>query len=272
VSQLVAYRSTVVTPDTAEALRLLEVEGARRGGLKIRFRGVKSTEANWDSTEEEPGPSGLPAPLSMRPTGREVYLSVILNDRPDDRMSALSVLWAMAIPLGFVPWDRYPLPGPTDTLFHFLGPWATLADFLQGEGCGELVWPSLCAAAQCDVGKWEGTRKVERSIQTHLHRLGIPCGPVDGEISERTLASLRALGLGGGPVETLLPLLEKMQPPRGETAQSKGDTGFFTMKGQNKHVEPFCAGLVRASRTNTGISVTVDGPGRLILLFGGHSQ
>jgi hypothetical protein len=263
LAQLVAYRSSVVTPDTAEALRGLERAGAAQGGLRVKYRGVKASEASWDSVSTDSGPTGLPADLSMRPTGREVYLSVQLEGVEDRRLE-LSALWALAIPLGFMPWSRYPVPGPTDNVFHYLGHWSMLADFLHGEGRGEDAWPSMCAAAQCEVGKWGGSKPVERLIQAHLHRLGIHCGPVDGDIGERTLTSLRAIGLGGSTLQEAAETLAGWEAPK-EPASSRR-IGYFTMKGGG--MEAFTSGSVQTTQTRTGYAVTADGKGRLIILFG----
>ena len=271
MSQLVAYRSTVVTPDTAEALRLLERAGAELGNVRIKYRGVKHAQATWKGVEEDPGPLGLSADFSMRPTGREIYLGLEVKGDPVSKEQELALLWSLVIPLGFLPWSRYPVQGALDNVFHFLGPWAVVGDFLQGEGRGELAWPSMCAAAQCAAGLWAGPRLTERTIQMHLHRLGIHCGPVDGLLGERTLSSLRALGLGGVSSQELVGALAQMKtlPQR---AAAGPQTGYFTMKSSAYNVEPFCSGKVQASRTHAGLAVSVDGPGRLILLFGGHEQ
>jgi len=200
----------------------------------------------------------------MRPTGREIYLSV-LQEENKDPMEALAILWALAVPLGFMPWSRYPVPGALDHVFHYLGPWSLITDFLHGEGMGEAAWPSTCAAAQISVGTWGGDRLTERAVQTHLHRLGIHCGPVDGVVGERSLSSLRALGLGGLPIQAALAAMEKLKAPETMPAGER-QMGYFTMKGAR--VAAFPSGQVHAVQTRAGYSVTVDGPGRLILLFG----
>lgn len=262
MTPLISHRSSVVTPDTAEALRLLEREGAELGDVRIKYKGVPKVKATWSGVETDPGPTDLPAPLSMRPTGREVYLSVELKQA--DPLTELATLWSIAVPLGFMPLSRYPVPGPHSEVFHYLGPWASVTNFLHGEGRGDHAWPSMCAAAQCDVGTWEGTKPLERGIQSNLHRLGINCGPIDGEIGERTLSSLKALGLGGLSAEEVSLRVSGFKTPKPKREESQ--TGFLTMKGQQ--VEAFCSGEVHALKTRAGYSITTNGRGRLILLFG----
>lgn len=262
---LVSYRTSQVTPDTAEALRQLERAASKVDGARIHYKGVKANEATWKGVQVDPGPTGLPPYLSMRPTGREVYLSLSLDSNPDPA-KGLEALWALAVPLGFMPWCRYPLPGPLASVFHYLGPWAGTIDFLHGEGRGELAWPSACCAAQVIEGKWEGDRLVERSIQAHLHRLGVYCGPVDGEIGETTLRSLRALGLGGKTSQESLDVLKSLADPPPAGGDRQPVVGHFAIKGVR--VEAFSSGSVNTTRTRTGFSVTVQGEGRLVLLFG----
>ena len=265
MTQLVSYRSSVVTPDTAEALRLLEVEAHKQKGLKVKYRGVSSSHASWAGVGQDQGPTGLPPELSLRPSGREVYLS-LEHDTNTSRVDLLGVLWSIVVPLGFIPWSRFPVPNVYDMVFHYPGPWTPLVDSLHGEGLGEKVWPSFASAAQCEVGKWEGDRLVERSIQAHLHRLGVHCGPIEGKIEERTLASLKALGIGGLPLSQVLQAIEKMHLPEGGRREEEPQLGHFTMKG--RRVEAFSSGSARSSKTRTGYSVEATGPGRLILLFG----
>jgi hypothetical protein len=206
----------------------------------------------------------------MRPAGREVYLRAELTDFPGPesmRESAeIAAMWSLAVPLGFVPWSRWPVPGPHSRVFHYLGPWAPLGDFLQGEGRGEEAWPSMVAAAQSMAGAWEGTKPTERSVQSHLHRLGIHCGPVDGQVGERTLQSLRALGFAGLPLTRTLEALEKMEATPPTSGEGERRVGHFSMDGVLP--EAFTSGQIHTVKTKTGYAVTVDGSGRLILLFG----
>jgi len=259
--ELVSYRSSVITNDTRLALGELEKAASKLGGVKIVFGGVSHEESSWEGVRASPGPLNLPEPLSMRPTGREVYLSL---EGLENRFEALASLWALAVPLGFTPWNRYPVPGPNDSVFHYFGPWRMLGDFLHGEGRGEFAWPSICCAAQSQVKRWEGPKKVECEVQMHLHRLGVHCGTMDGMISSRTLTALKALGLGGVSLEDCLASLADMVPP----SKSPGprDSGFLVLKGVK--AEAFSSGGVHSLRTPTGYSLTIDGPGRLVVEVG----
>lgn len=265
MTNLVAYRQSLVTPDTAEAMRKLELAAKKLGEVQIQFKGVEAEHSSWEGVQRDPGPLGHPAIVSMRPTGREVYLGVRFHGAGPDPMRELATLWGLAIPLGFMPWDRYPMPSKTAHVFHYLGPWTRLVSFLHGEGRGELAWPSLCAAAQLEVGTWEGDRPLERMVQMHLHRLGIHCGPVDGIVSENTLQPLRALGMGAMPLTDAVGALAAIKtpvPPKKKERQ----TGYLSMKGRLP--EAFVDGGVQTTLTKQGLAVSVDGPGRLVLLFG----
>lgn len=258
---LVAYRNSVVTADTAEALRRLEASAAalQIPDLRIQYSGVHQSSASWAGVEQSPGPTGLPPHLSMRPSGREVYLSLSKFGEP---MRELALLWGLAIPLGFHPWSRYPVPGPGQEVFHYFGGLASIVDFFHAEGQGEHAWPSVCAAGQVLAGTWGGDRPLERKIQAHLHRLGVHCGPIDGEVGERTLSCLRALGFGGLPLQDALLKIEKLSPPKPRKLKTHG---FLTIPDP---VEGFSSGGVKLTKTPSGFSVFVGGPGRAIFEFG----
>jgi hypothetical protein len=259
--KLISYRSALFTPDTRAALTKLGDASLSYEGLSLKYTGVPRASCSWEGVEKDPGPTGLPAPVSMRPTGREVYLTVEGAANPVDEVTAL---WGMAVPLGFIPWDRYPLPSATSHVFHYVGPWASVGEFLQGEGRGEMAWPSMCAAAQCDAEVWEGDRLVERKVQTHLHRLGVHCGPVDGTIGPITLGALKALGVGHRELSVTQEALAGMEAPR--RAAFKRAQGHLVLNDVS--MEAFTSGGVHTVRTHSGYSVTVDGPGRLILMVG----
>ena len=264
-TRFVNYRSTYVTPDSAEALRQLEMAGAQIEGLKIRFQGVPRTQFSWQAVRDDPGPTGLPPHLSMKITGREFYLSVE-KEGVSDPMAKLALLWSIAVPLGFIPWTRYPVPVVgQDQVFHYLGSWAEIGDYLHGGGRGDLAWPSVVSAAQCEVGRWEGSKVTERTVQTHLHRLGIHSGPVDGDLGERTLAALRALGLGGSSVQEALEALIGMETPA-QTEPGEPRIGHLSMGGSN--IEAFCSGGIEATKTRQGYTITHKKAGKLILIFG----
>lgn len=263
---LVAYRNSSVTAEVAEALRKLETAAVAHevSGIRISYSGVPARLANWAGVSEDAGPTGFPASLSMRPTGREVYLSLKVDRENQDPMRELALLWGLAIPLGFHPWTRYPVACPGKEIFHYIGDLAPLVDFLHSEGRGDLAWPSLCSAAQVLADTWGGDKLTERKIQAHLHRLGVHSGPVDGDITEETLAALRSLGFGGLPLLEILPRIEKLRPPK--ISQREKTHGFLTISGGR--VEGFSSGGVRLIRTGAGFTVTVNSPGKAIFEFG----
>ncbi len=261
----VAYRNSAVIPEVAEALRKLEETAANHEvkNLRISYSGVPLRLASWEGVGEDPGPTGLPPHLSMRPSGREVYLTLTTEGR-EDPMRDLALLWGLAIPLGFHPWVRYPVPGPGQQVFHYFGVLSPIIDFLHSQGRGDLAWPSICSASQVLEDTWGGDKVLERKIQTHLHRLGVHSGPVDGEIKGETVSALRTLGFGGKPLLEVLPLIEKMVPPKAK-ARKKAH-GFLTIP--DVQVEGFSSGGIKLSRTSTGFTVSADGPGRAIFEFG----
>jgi translation elongation factor EF-G len=104
----------------------------------------------------------------------------------------------------------------------------------------------------------------EHMVQAQLHRLGIHCGPVDGIIGDRTIASIKALGLGGLPMERVVEALVKMHSPNPFDAPERR-AGQIVVGG---NVEAFSSGHVHTTRTNTGYAMTIDGPGRVTLLIG----
>lgn len=260
-----AYRSSVVTPDTAEALRLLEVNAAKTGNVLIGFRGAPKVTLNWKGPL---GPTNCPPQISLRPTGREVYLRVHLQGfkgTPEAQKEAeLITLWGLAIPLGFTPWSRYPIPGPHEEVFHFFGPWKSLFDNLCSEGLGEYAWASVCAAAQSDVGTWEGDRVSERFVQAQLHRLGLHCGPINGIIEEEVIIALRALGFQGKALEEMIPALAKFQAPN--KTDSTRRMGQILLPGDDVSVVSY--GDIAITRTKQGTMLAVDGPGKIIVTVG----
>jgi len=260
-TDLIAYRSSVVTSDVAEALRHVELNAAKWSrDLNLAYEGVPRREANWLGGGESPH-------LSMRPSGREVRIQLSLAKgprKPEDRQQEVAMLWGFMVPLGFTPWNRYPVAGPDDDLFHYLGPWQALFDHLCGEGRGELAWPSVCCAAQSDVGTWEGDRRVERFVQAQLHRLGLHCGPVDGLIGDRTTLALNALGVRGKTLEETAEVLSKFELPKRPKTERR--FGHIIIDGDD--VAVFAYGSIAAQRTKQGVALAIDGPGKVILDIG----
>lgn len=263
-----AYRSTVLAPAVVEAMRLLEVAAAsRKQGLRVEYGGVAAVDASWVGVGNCPGPLSLPAHLSLRPAGREVCLR-LLNERGE---SELALLWELAVPLGFVPWLRFPVPDAhgLDTVFHHPGEWAMLVDALHAEGQGEHAWPSLCAAAQVDAGTWGGDKPVERFVQAQLHRLGVSCGRVDGVVGGRTLAALKSLGLGG---KSLTEVAEKLSGMTSHAGTGKNPKRTRARQQVNIIVPPslksegFVTGNLLSSRTPQGYTLNFEGSGQFTLV------
>lgn len=267
--ELVAFRRTLVTLDVMAAVNQLERRAVELGGIRLVIQGPTQDRFSWAGVKAEPGPTGQPPATSMRATGRELQIRVQIleNGLPpaDKRRREVETLWGLAVPCGFTPWNRYPVPGHGDDVFHYLGPWQVLCDSLLGEGRGEEAWPSLCAAAQVDVGKWEGDRTTERFVQAQVHRLGVPCGPIDGVVGERTIASLRGLGLAGHgkSFSEMASRLSTMTVP--EPRRSERRRGFISVDGPAVAVS---SGKVALTKNLQGYAITVDGPGRVILDVG----
>jgi hypothetical protein len=262
----ISYRSSVITPDLAAVLRELEVRAVNLGNITIQYDGP-SPNLDWEGFTAKPGATGYPAYLSLLPAGREISLRVQLEtwqgSEGAKKQAELTALWGLAVPLGLVPWNRYPLPGPGDDVFHYLGPWRGLYDHLCGEGRGELAWPSVVCAAQVDVGAWEGDRLTERFVQAQLHRLGAHCGPVDGIIGDRTLSAVRALGVQGLPLDELAAHLGDLEfSPQGEGRPSR-KIGHVILPGWEVVASAY--GDIHATHVPQGVALTVDGPGRVVL-------
>jgi hypothetical protein len=245
----------------AEALRHIEIAVASIEDARISYQGTPRARANW---------AGCPDPprLSLWPTGREVRLRLHLLNPGDNPLEheerELATLWGIVVPLGFTPMLRYPIPGLGQEVFHFLGPWQALFDHLCGEARGEYAWPSVCCAAQCDVGTWGGDRRLERFVQSQLHRLGLHCGPVDGIIGERSASAIRALTMKGMALAEMAKTLAGYEPP--EMPEQERRVGHIIYDGDDLTVLSY--GKVATMRTRQGATMTVDGPGRVILTIG----
>ena len=262
---LVQHRTGAFTPDLTDALRKLE---HRLSTLKARVKitGRSPAQMSWDHVREDPGPTGLPPEWSAIPAGREVLLKLeILDDEEPEgsrRERELAMLWGLAIPLGFTPFARYPLPGPHESVFHFVGPWATLMDQLLGAGRGETAWPSFCCAAQIDVERWEGSRTTERLVQAHLHRLGYNVGPVDGIVGNKTQGALRATNLHSKALTEVASEIVGITPEVPKILE-RDVQGRIELSDVSFSIHPY--GQVRATRTIRGADLHISGPGRVVL-------
>jgi hypothetical protein len=265
---LVAYRRSVITTDTAEAMRKLEQALAQVGGARLEYKGVRKEESSWEHTENWPGPTDQAPDRSMRPTGREVYLRVVSEHL--DKQEALNLLWAKAVPLGFMPWNRYPTTGPGATCFHYFGEWKQILEFLHGNGEGEYAWPSVCCAAQLEVGTWEGGRAVEREVQALLTMVGFPCGPIDGIIGPRTASSLKAMGLLGKTMVEALPVLRSLRKALRQSKENRPakKKQLFLSVPPGSSAQVYTSGGVAATQSPAGYAITHTEAGKLILLLG----
>lgn len=264
--RLTQYRGSALTDDTIEALRRLEMRAAHLGNVSLDFEGPARSDMTWGKMKLKPGPTKQKPHTSMRLGGREVQLTLRFNDDPlaDPETQVArerALLWTLAIPLGFVAWDRYPVESDTASVFHYFGPWVHLYDHLLSEGRGEVMWPSMCAAAQLDVGTWNGNRQTERFVQAQLHRIGLNPGPVDGIIAERTTATLQAAGLHSHSLKDVAGILAERESAT--VVREERTTGHFVLPNREFHIE--ASGGIKTTRTPTGAAVTVDGPGRLII-------
>jgi hypothetical protein len=247
--QLANYRGFTLTQDTGDALHALEKRAGELGRWELEILGPPPGHREGN-------------PLSLAPAGREVHFKLRRTDRT--AQEAINAAWACAVPLGFTPNDRWPRVSDTDEIFYFLGPWQTINDRLLSEGRGHLAWPSVCCAAQVDVGAWKGDRETERFAQAQLHRIGQGVGAVDGVVGRRTLAGVEALGLKRPTLAATTEHLRTAQPPeRVEQGTGRG-RGHLTIPGHIVHVQAF--GSVTAQKHGlAGAFLTADGAGRLVV-------
>lgn len=244
--------------DVTRALAALSARAGKHSQYTLVVQ--RPVQNSWAALDNDPGPCGLPPGRSAIPAGRELYFHLEGEGTAHQR---LGLLWGLAVPLGFVPWQRYPELGPVSHVFHYWGPWRIIEDHLVSIGRGEAAWPSLCAAAQCSMGTWEGGGILLREVQANLHRLGHSCGPVDGLLGPRTQQALVAAGFGGTPTNEILQELKLRTVPEKERPR--------TRRGRIELDVPatvHASGGVRAVRTPKGYMLTIAGEGRLVVDVG----
>lgn len=246
---LISFRGFLLTKDTAHAIELLEAKAAE---LQWKVRLIGPTPGSEEGN-----------PMSLIPAGREIHM--VLEQGDSSKQAALNAMWGCAIPLGFTPKCRYPLATDSESnVFHYFGPWRALHDRILSEGRGHLAWPSVCCAAQCDVGQWKGDRTTERLLQAQLHRVGRNCGPIDGVIGPRTAMAIQSLGLGQVSIKGLLDHLYQLE--EGKRASSPRQVGYIALPDRQLAISS--TGSVKVARTKQGATLTVDGPGRVLLDIG----
>lgn len=250
---LQGFRGLLVTPDMKAALQAAD-DNARQHGYAFEF------------SASEPDRTGQPPLLSLAPAGREVCVQVKPTKPVGlDARQRLEVCWSLLVPYGFTPWTRYPLPQPGSEVFHYFGPWAVVRDRLLSEGRGHLAWASSCAAAQADAGVWEGPYPLQVYVQAQLHRLGYNPGAVDGDLGNKTMQAIRAVGVRDKTLTELAAILtQRDSAPR---RRRKSTAGNIVIPGREVNVSAY--GDVAASRSATGAKLTISGPGRVILDIGG---
>jgi len=244
---LINFRGLLLSRDTAEAVQALEASAGENGWVLNLLGPVAGSESG---------------PFSLVPAGREVRFS-LSRDAEEDPQLVLNAMWGHAVPLGFTPWCRYPLPGTADTTFHFFGPWQPLYDRLLAEGRGHLAWPSVCCAAQCDAGQWQGDKAEERFAQAQLHRIGRNCGPIDGVVGPRTAEAIRSLGLDRSSFAQVLAHLRQAGTP---VVERDRQVGHVVVPGRKVVVTPTEG--IKVTRTRHGAALTVEKPGRVIIDIG----
>ena len=127
-----------------------------------------------------------------------------------------------------------------------------------------MAWPSVCAAAQLDVGVWSGSKTTERFVQSQLHRIGFNCGAIDGVIGQRTTAALAASGMANVPMQDI----SKQLADRNPRAKVMGDSHFgqITIPGRDLTVSSF--GPLSTVQNPNGVSLQINGPGRIVVDIG----
>ena len=174
----------------------------------------------------------------------------------------LKRVWSYVIPMGVTPWCRYPVHSVESDIYHVYGPWQTMMDTLMGMGRGDAVWSSFKTATAIECGLYEGENAVGCEIQMLLHRLGYNPGPVDGLIGPTTTRAMAEAGVKER-AELALCRLRRMKPAQKNTPPAKKRKGYFSGDCSLKAVQTF--GGVRGTRTESGLVIETDSPGRLIL-------
>lgn len=244
--ELVEFGTQKITQDTKLAVDLL-INRARNFGWVIDL-------------------CDTPIGTDLAPTGRELCFEMKhidgFNTNTQDQINAL---WGLAIPLGFTPYNRYPLNDSLSFMFHYFGCWQPLMDRILAEGRGNHLWSSLVCACSVDIGLWKGDKTLPRLIQAQLHRVGFNCGVIDGVIGSRTLKCIQSLNLQGQELidiaNTLLSMERRDQPVSDKTTK-----GFISLPKRQFQVTAY--GRVHTVKSNNGVAIESSGGGRLIIDIG----
>ena len=243
--KLRTYKGMLVTADVAEALRLLEARASERGKWRVRYhKPTLSFEGH--------------RPESLRKAGREIQFS--FERAGASRQEGIHAAWGCAVPLGFTPHNRYPWGGPDADRFYYFGPWKVVNDHLLAEGRGHLAWPSVCCAAQADIGAWEGGQDIVRFVQAQLHRVGRNPGAVDGVLGPRTALAIESLNLDRGSLPQVAEHLRTAEPMKNLVDTRRG---HLMVPGHQLTIQGH--GGVKAWPMRNGAGIQIDGPGRLVV-------
>jgi hypothetical protein len=240
--RLMTYKGLIVAPDVAAALRALEAK-ASESGWRVRY--IKPDDVPYSE-------------MSLLPAGREVWF--IFEKEGSVPLHALHAAWGAAVPLGFTPKLRDPLLEPGYQVYRYLGPWQGLYGKLLAEGRGHLAWPSVCCAAQVDVGKWLGDKEETRFVQAQLHRMGRNSGPIDGVVGQRTAAAIESLALPRASLTLVAEHLLKAEPSQRQEQVSRG---HLHLPGRQVVVQGH--GGVKAWPMDNGAGFEISGPGRIVV-------
>ena len=242
-TRLMTYKGMIVTPDVAKALGALEANASNNGKWRVRF--IRSPMVHH-------------SPISLEPAGRSVRF--VLEKDGVDQQESLYAAWGFAVPLGFTPKLRDPLLDLDYDVFHYFGPWQAVYGKMLAEGRGHLAWPSVCAAAQVDVGVWQDDKAEARFVQAQLHRLGRNCGPIDGVVGQRTAAAIESLALPRGSLAVVAEHLRVAGNPMATLTASRG---HLHLPGHELVIAAH--GGVKSWPMDNGAGFEVSGPGRIIV-------
>lgn len=223
---------------------------------------LKAKQFGWKLDLCEP-----PIKTDLYACGREVCFEIKHSEGYDTKtIDQINALWGIAIPLGLVPYNRYPLDDSLSFMFHHFGCWKPLMDRILAEGRGHLMWSSVVCASLCDIGEWKGDRSLVRMLQAQLHRIGYNCGAIDGILGSRTLRCIQANNLQGLElVEIVKLLIEKHR--REVNISNKTTKGFLSLPERDFQVT--CYGGVHTVKSTNGVSIESSGVGgRLIIDIG----
>lgn len=235
---LVNYRGCLINKECLSTLQQIDKQCKERDLSPITFKGTTPDYTFSMDTAVH--------------TGREIH---IISDNP------ISAIWGTVIPLGLIPWNRYPVQNQDSHRFIYYGKWKGLIDSLHSQGLGEFAWSSFMCASSLEVDRWEGKETLIRKIQSELHRLGLHCGPIDGMLNQPTLQMVRKLGLLDLNLEDILNNLLIRQV---QQSTELSTSAYFHV---DYPVQVFTSDSIQSVKINSGYKFFVNGTGNVILEF-----